>query len=43
MKKERIMLAVFCVGAISWLVYRTSVEGIHIKDRYTFEEQYKYK
>ena len=43
MEKQRMILFVmFCVGAISWLVYRINVEGIHINDRCTFEEQYKY-
>jgi hypothetical protein len=44
MEKQRMILFVmFCIAAISWLVYRISVEGIQINPRYTFEEQYKYK
>jgi hypothetical protein len=43
LRNKKILFAVFCISAVGWLVYRISVEGVHITPRYTFEEQYKYK
>jgi len=43
LRNKKILFAVFCMSAVAWLVYRISVEGVHITPRYTFEEQYKYK
>lgn len=43
LRNKKILLAVFCISAVAWFIYRISVEGIQIKPRYTFEEQYKHK
>lgn len=43
LRNKKILLVILCMSAIAWFIYRISVEGIQIKPRYTFEEQYKYK
>ena len=43
LRHKKILFLTFCIGAVIWLAYRISVEGVQIKPRYTFKEQYKYK